>query len=61
MGPMHDPLVDITKFRDFFPSYHRTKPIVTIKEPINLEYMSATLRVFCYAPSPKRNEDYIFW
>lgn len=58
---MSDPAVDIVKLRDFFPSYHRTKPIARIKKPIDLEYMTATLFVFRYAPSPKRNEDYILW
>lgn len=59
MGPKHDPSVDITKLKDFFLSYHQNKPIVSIKEPINLEYMTGTLRVFCSAPPTRKNEDYI--
>lgn len=53
MGPMHDPLVDITILRYFFPSYHQTKPIVSTNEPINLEYMNATLLMFCSTPPPQ--------
>lgn len=36
MGPMPDTYVVLTKIRDFFPSYHRTKPMVSVKEPLNL-------------------------
>lgn len=42
-----------------FPTFHRTKPIVSIKEPLNLEYMTPNLRVFHSAPSTKMHEDYI--
>lgn len=43
MGPMHDPSEEVTKLRDFSPAYHRTKPLVSIKESMNLEYMTTTL------------------
>lgn len=61
MGPMHDPYVDLTKIRYFFPSYQMTKPMVSIKEPLNLEYMTSTLHVFRSTPPTKKNEDYILW
>lgn len=61
MGQIPNPLVDDVKLREFFPSYHRTRPIVSIKKPINLEYVNTIFRVFRSAASPKRNEDYIFW
>lgn len=55
------PYVDLTKVMDFFLSYHRTNPMVSIKEPLNLEYMTATLRIFHSTPPTKKNEDYILW
>lgn len=61
MGPMHDSFVDLTKIRDFFPSYHQTKLTVSIKKPSSLEYMTTTLRVFRSAPPTKMNEDYILY
>lgn len=61
MGPMYDPYADITNIRDFFPSYHRTKPIVSVKGPLNLEYRIASLRVFRPAPPTKKHEYYILW
>lgn len=45
MGPMSDPIVDIVKLRELFPSYHQSKPIVSIKKPIDLKYMTTTLCV----------------
>lgn len=61
MGPMSEPIVNIVKLTEIFPSYHQTKPIVSIKKTIDLEYMTITLHIFCSAPSPKRNEDYILY
>lgn len=59
MGPMCDPSVDLTKIMDFSPAYHMTKPVVSIKEPLNLSYMTANLCVFRSAPPSKKHEDYI--
>ncbi|KAI5411969.1 hypothetical protein KIW84_056871 [Lathyrus oleraceus] len=61
MGPMYDPYADRTSIKDFLPSYHRTKPLVSIVGPLNLEYMKTSLRVFRSAPPTKKNEDYILW
>lgn len=36
MCPMPDPFIDLTKIREFSPSYHRTKPMVSMKEPLNI-------------------------
>lgn len=33
--------------------------MVSIKEPLNIEYMTVTLHVFYSAPPTKKNEDYI--
>lgn len=54
MVSLVDPSVDVVKLREFFPSYRRTKPIMSIKKPIGLEYVTATLRVFSSAHSPKK-------
>lgn len=31
MGPLPDPSLDVVKLREFFPSYHQTKPIMSVK------------------------------
>lgn len=36
MGSMYDPYADLTNIKEFFPSYHMTKSIVSIVEPLNL-------------------------
>lgn len=50
MSLMYDPSADLTNIKEFFPSYHRTKPLVSIPGPLNLEYMTTSLRVFRSAP-----------
>lgn len=32
MGPLLDPNVDVEKLKKFFPTYHRTKPLVNKPE-----------------------------
>lgn len=54
-------LQGLTKFRDFSPTYHRTKPLVSVKGPMSLEYLTSTLRVFRSAPPTINNDDYISW
>lgn len=61
MGLMHDPSEDLTNLREFFPSYHRIKPLVSIKGAMNLEYLTTTLRAFQSAPPTKKHDDYISW
>lgn len=61
MGPTLDPVEGLANFKEFFPTYHRTKPIVSIKEPMNLEHHTSTLRVFRLALPTKKNDDYISW
>lgn len=61
MSPTLNPVEGLTKFKDFFPTYHRTKPIVSIKEPMNLEQHTSTLRVFRSTPPTKNHDDYISW
>lgn len=59
MGPLPNPNAKAEILKEHFPSYHRTKPIVLFKEPIDENYMSASLHVFRSAPSTKNKEDYI--
>lgn len=56
---MLDPAKGLIKFKDFFPVYHRIKPIVSINETMNLEHHTSTLRVFRSAPPTKKHDDYI--
>lgn len=44
-----------------FPTYHKTKPIISVKGPMNLEYMTTTLYVFRPTPPTRKHEDYILW
>lgn len=60
-GSYYDSFADLTYIKDFFPSYHRTRPLVSISGPLNLEYMTTYLRVFCSALPTKKNEDNILW
>lgn len=34
---------------------------MSIKKPIDIEYMNATFCVFRSAPSSRKNDDYIYW
>lgn len=52
--PMREPSEDLTKIRYFPPAYHRKKRLVSIKGPMNLEYMTTTLRVFRLAFPTKK-------
>lgn len=78
------------RLKDYFPTYHRTKPIASrkksktsdetvsvepntvvdtqaksltepIEKPINLDYMSNGLRVFCSCSLSKDPENYLSW
>lgn len=55
-----DPTEGLTRSMNFFPAYHRTKPIVSVREPMSLEYQTNSLGVFRLAP-PTKNDDYISW
>lgn len=59
LGPLYDANAKAERLKELFPSYHRTKPIVCSKQPIDLNYISVSLRVFRSAPSTKNNQGYI--
>lgn len=61
LGPLRDPNVKNEKLKEIFLSYHHTSPITCLRQPIDLNYMIATFRVFHSAPSTKNKEDYIAW
>lgn len=76
LGPLLDLNIDPSKLRDFFPSYHKYKPIGQSKklrantteepqsstnEPIYLRFMNTSFRVFRETPSFKDSTDYINW
>lgn len=60
MGHMLDPAEGLVRSTDLFPTYHRIKLVVSVKEPMSLEYQTNSQRVFRSAP-PAKNDDYISW
>ena len=57
MDPIPNPSREIDKIKKFFLAYHRTKPKVIKKKPIDLAYLFHTSKVFRFAPLV--NYDYI--
>lgn len=54
-----EPPLKAERLKELYPSYHGTKLIICIKQPIDLNYMNAIFRVFRSAPSTQNKEDYI--
>lgn len=76
LGPLPNLNTEPRKLRDFFPTYHKCKPIGQSKklkastteepqsstnEPIDLRFMNNGFRIFRATPSFKDPTDYINW
>lgn len=60
MGHTLEPAEGLVRSMNFFPAYHMIKLIVSVKEPMSLEYQTNSLQVFRSSP-PTKNDDYISW